>query len=156
MPPGTGDAQLSLAQLVPVQGAVIVTTPQEVALGDVRKAINMFEQVKVPLIGIVENMSYFVCDNCSARHAIFGTGGGQELASRFGSTLLGQIPLSVTIREGGDRGVPTVVGEPGSAQAEAFRIIADNVATRLSVLAMTAPALPILDMGDSRGDRFSV
>jgi ATP-binding protein involved in chromosome partitioning len=156
MPPGTGDAQLSLAQLVPVQGAVIVTTPQEVALGDVRKAINMFEQVKVPLIGIVENMSYFVCDNCSARHEIFGSGGGQELAGRFGSTLLGQIPLSVTIREGGDRGVPTVIGEPGSPQAEAFRIIADNVATRLSVLAMTAPALPILDMGDSRGDRFSV
>jgi ATP-binding protein involved in chromosome partitioning len=156
MPPGTGDAQLSLAQLVPVQGAVIVTTPQEVALGDVRKAINMFEQVKVPLVGIVENMSYFVCDNCSARHEIFGSGGGRELAARYGSTLLGQIPLSVTIREGGDRGVPTVVGEPDSPQAEAFRSIADNVATRLNVLAMTSAALPVLDMGDSRGDRFSV
>src|SRR5207344_3402696 len=83
MPPGTGDVQLSLAQLVPVTGAVLVTTPQEVALADVRKAHNMFQQVGVPVIGIVENMSYFVCSNCSERHEIFGTGGGEELASKF-------------------------------------------------------------------------
>src|SRR6185436_11112434 len=109
MPPGTGDAQLSLAQLVPVQGAVLVTTPQEVAMADVRKAINMFEQVHIPVLGIVENMSYFVCENCSTRHAIFGTGGGNELATRFNVPLLGLVPLSIGVREGGDRGVPIVV-----------------------------------------------
>src|SRR6185436_10547659 len=85
MPPGTGDAQLSLAQLVPVQGAVLVTTPQEVALGDVRKAYNMFEQVHIPVLGIVENMSYFICPNCSERHQIFGVGGGADLAKGFNS-----------------------------------------------------------------------
>jgi ATP-binding protein involved in chromosome partitioning len=110
MPPGTGDAQLSLAQLVPVQGAVLVTTPQEVAMADVRKAFNMFEQVHIPVLGIVENMSYFTCPNCSERHEIFGAGGGEELARKFRSNLLGQIPLSTGVREGGDKGVPIVVG----------------------------------------------
>jgi ATP-binding protein involved in chromosome partitioning len=156
MPPGTGDAQLSLAQLVPVQGAVLVTTPQEVALGDVRKAFNMFQQVKIPVLGVVENMSYFICDNCSTRHEIFGSGGGQELVRRFESFLLGRVPLSIGVREGGDRGVPTVIGNPDSAEAEAFREIADKVASRLSVLALTASGLPSIDMGDSRGDRFAV
>src|SRR6266496_2365357 len=94
MPPGTGDVQLSLAQLVPVQGAVLVTTPQEVAVTDVRKAINMFEQVHIPVIGIVENMSYFICNNCAAQHDIFGSGGGETLARTFHTSLLGQIPLS--------------------------------------------------------------
>src|SRR5438552_2492481 len=100
MPPGTGDAQLSLAQLVPVQGAVLVTTPQEVAMADVRKAFNMFEQVHIPVLGIVENMSYFVCPNCSERHAIFGEGGGKELVRRFNNNLLGQVPIALSIREG--------------------------------------------------------
>src|SRR5215467_11427863 len=98
MAPGTGDAQLSLAQLVPVQGAVVVTTPQEVAMADVRKALNMFEQVHIPVLGIVENMSYFVCSNCSQKHFIFGSGGGEELAERFKTPLLGQIPLETKVR----------------------------------------------------------
>src|ERR1041384_4726618 len=99
MPPGTGDAQLSLAQLVPVQGAVLVTTPQEVSLIDVRKAINMFEQVHIPVLGIVENMSYFICPNCSSKHFIFGSGGGDDLANQFKKILLGQIPLATKVRE---------------------------------------------------------
>ncbi|HJZ68583.1 MAG TPA: iron-sulfur cluster carrier protein ApbC [Blastocatellia bacterium] len=156
MPPGTGDAQLSLAQLVPVQGAVLVTTPQEVAMADVRKAFNMFEQVHIPVLGIVENMSYFVCPNCSERHEIFGVGGGERLAKRFNSSLLGQIPLSITVREGGDIGVPVVVGMPDSPQAEAFKEIADNVATQLSISASRGAGLPIIDMSDARGDRFVV
>ena len=156
MPPGTGDAQLSLAQLVPVQGAVVVTTPQEVAMADVRKAINMFEQVHIPVLGIVENMSYFVCPTCSERHDIFGSGGGVELAKQFNSNLLGQVPLSINVREGGDTGVPIVVGAPESLQAAAFRQIAHNVATQVSLLALRGGGLPVIDMSDSRGDRFAV
>lgn len=156
MPPGTGDAQLSLAQLVPVQGAVLVTTPQEVAMGDVRKAFNMFEQVHIPVLGIVENMSYFECPDCSARHAIFGEGGGQELAKRFNNNLLGQVPLSISIREGGDSGVPVVVGDPESTQGLAFIAIAENVATQLALAFLQGGSLPIIDMSDSRGDRFVV
>ena len=156
MPPGTGDAQLSLAQLVPVQGAVLVTTPQEVAMADVRKAYNMFEQVRIPVLGIVENMSYFVCPKCSERHAIFGEGGGDELTRRFNSVLLGQVPISIGIREGGDIGIPIVVGAPNGPQALAFRQIADNVATQLSLAALKGGGLPIIDMSDSRGDRFAV
>jgi ATP-binding protein involved in chromosome partitioning len=156
MPPGTGDAQLSLAQLVPVQGAVLVTTPQEVALGDVRKAYNMFEQVHIPVLGIVENMSYFVCPNCSAQHAIFGQGGGRELAARFNNQLLGQVPITISIREGSDAGIPIVVGAPDSPPALAFKQIADNVATQLSLAAQKGGGLPIIDMSDSRGDRFAV
>jgi ATP-binding protein involved in chromosome partitioning len=156
MPPGTGDAQLSLAQLVPVQGAVIVTTPQEVAMADVRKAINMFEQVHIPVLGIVENMSYFICSNCSARHAIFGTGGGEKLAGQFNTKLLGAVPLSTGVREGGDAGVPIVIGEPESLQAAAFRQIADNVASQIGLLAIQGDGLPVIDMSDNRGDRFVV
>ena len=156
MPPGTGDAQLSLAQLVPVQGAVLVTTPQEVAMADVRKAINMFDQVHIPVLGIVENMSYFVCENCETRHAIFGSGGGLELAKRFNVPLLGHVPLSVSVREGGDSGVPIIIGEPDSLQGAAFREIADNVATQVSVQAMKGAGLPVINLSDNRGDRFAV
>lgn len=156
MPPGTGDAQLSLAQLVPVQGAVLVTTPQEVALGDVRKAYNMFEQVHIPVLGIVENMSYFICPTCSEKHQIFGAGGGADLAKGFNSNLLGQVPLSINVREGGDIGIPIVVGAPDSPQAEAFKQIAQNVATQLGLLTLGGAGLPVIDMSDSRGDRFAV
>jgi ATP-binding protein involved in chromosome partitioning len=156
MPPGTGDAQLSLAQLVPVQGAVLVTTPQEVAMADVRKAFNMFEQVHIPVLGIVENMSYFVCPNCSERHAIFGEGGGKELVRRFNNNLLGQVPIALSIREGGDIGIPIVVGAPDSPHALAFKQIADNVATQVSLATLKGGGLPIIDMSDSRGDRFAV
>jgi ATP-binding protein involved in chromosome partitioning len=156
MPPGTGDAQLSLAQLVPVQGAVLVTTPQEVAMADVRKAYNMFEKVHIPVLGIVENMSYFVCPNCSQQHSIFGSGGGEELARRFNTNLLGQVPLSPSIREGGDAGVPIVIGDPESSKAKAFMQIAENVASEIALAAMKGGGLPVIDMSDSRGDQFAV
>ncbi len=152
MPPGTGDVQLSLAQLVPIQGAVLVTTPQEVAMGDVRKAFNMFEQVHIPVLGIVENMSYFICSNCTEKHHIFGSGGGEALAKKFNSKLLGQIPLSPAVREGGDIGVPIVISAPDSVQGVAFKQIAENVASQVKKAASHA-ALPIIKMG---GDRFEV
>ncbi len=132
MPPGTGDVQLSLAQLVPVQGAVVVTTPQEVAAADVRKAINMFEQVGVPLLGVVENMSYFVCSSCDTRHEIFGSGAGDALATQFGTTVLGRIPIDVRVRESGDVGTPVVLANPDSVVAAAFRDIASAVAERVA------------------------
>ena len=147
MPPGTGDAQLSLAQLVPVQGAVLVTTPQEVAMADVRKAFNMFDQVQIPVLGIVENMSFFECPNCSERHDIFGAGGGETLARRFNTTLLGQIPISVSVRESGDIGIPIVVGAPDSQQARAFVEIAEKVAAQVSIAAMKGGGLPIINIG---------
>jgi ATP-binding protein involved in chromosome partitioning len=156
MPPGTGDAQLSLAQLVPVQGAVVVTTPQEVAMADVRKAINMFDQVQIPVLGVVENMSYFICPNCSERHDIFGSGGGQELATKYRTRLLGQVPLSTIVREAGDAGVPVVIGAPDSPQAKTFLEIAEGVESELKALAKKGGGLPILDMSDSRGDAFTV
>lgn len=149
MPPGTGDAQLSLAQLVPVQGAVLVTTPQEVAMADVRKAYNMFEQVHIPVLGIVENMSYFICPNCSEKHSIFGSGGGEVLAEKFKTTLLGQVPLSAKVREAGDAGVPVVVGQKDTTQAQAFSQIADNVAAQVSIAAMKGGGLPVISIGDS-------
>ena len=125
-------------------------------MADVRKAINMFEQVHIPVLGVVENMSYFVCEQCSTRHAIFGAGGGMELAARFNLPLLGQVPLSANVREGGDAGVPIVVGEPGSLQAAAFREIADNVAAQVSLQAIKGAGLPVINMRDNRGDRFAV
>jgi ATP-binding protein involved in chromosome partitioning len=156
MPPGTGDVQLSLAQMVPVQGAVLVTTPQEVAMADVRKAINMFDQVHIPVFGVVENMSYFICPNCSEKHSIFGSGGGAELSTRFKTKLLGQIPLSTGVREGGDAGLPIIIAAPGSPQAEAILEIADNVAAQVSKAAFQEAGLPIINMGDGRGDSFTV
>jgi ATP-binding protein involved in chromosome partitioning len=147
MPPGTGDVQLSLAQLVPVSGAVLVTTPQEVALADVRKSFNMFRQVGVPIFGIVENMSYFICPNSSERIEIFGRGGGAKMARDFETHFLGEVPLSINVREGGDIGVPVVVGDPESVQAKAFRSIAETLAAHVSIAAMTSPQLPALNIG---------
>jgi ATP-binding protein involved in chromosome partitioning len=138
MPPGTGDVQLSLAQMVALAGAVLVTTPQEVSLTDVRKAYNMFEQLHVPCLGIVENMSYFICSNCSERHEIFGHGGGEALAERYGVPFLGAIPLSISVREGGDLGIPIVVGAPDSPQAKGFKQVAQNVAAQVSINAIKA------------------
>lgn len=147
MPPGTGDVQLSLAQMVSLAGAVLVTTPQEVALSDVRKAYNMFDQLHVPCLGLVENMSYFICHKCDEKHFIFGEGGGRALAERYGVPLLGTIPLSESVREGGDLGVPIVVGAPDSAQARAFKDVAGNVAAQISIGALKAnKALPVLNL----------
>jgi len=132
MPPGTGDAQLSLSQVIPLSGAVVVTTPQEVALLDVRKAIAMFRRMNVPLLGVVENMSYFLCPHCGERTTIFGEGGGQRLSEEMGVPLLGQIPLDPETREGGDEGLPIVIRKPGSLQAAAFRKLAEVVSARLA------------------------
>lgn len=136
MPPGTGDVQLSLAQLVPVQGAVLVTTPQEVALSDVRRALRMFETVNVPVLGVVENMSYFIAPDTGNRYNIFGEGGGERLAKHYGVPFLGAVPLGIEVREGGDKGVPVVIGEPSSPQSLAFRRLAEEVARQVSIEAL--------------------
>ena len=143
MPPGTGDVQLSLAQLVPVQGAVLVTTPQEVAVMDVRRALRMFETVAVPVLGVVENMSYFIAPDTGLRYNIFGEGGGQKLAEQYGVPFLGAVPLGLEVREGGDKGVPVVVSQPESVQAAAFRKVAEEVARQVSIEAMK-PELVVL------------
>src|SRR5690242_20055388 len=135
MPPGTGDAQLSLSQVVPLTGVVMVTTPQDVALLDVRKALAMFVKLNVPILGLVENMSYFAAPDTGKRYAIFGEGGGARLAEEFRVPLLGQIPLEMQTREGGDAGVPVTVGHPDSAQAEAFRSIASAAVARVQAVA---------------------
>jgi len=135
MPPGTGDAQLSLSQVVPLSGVVMVTTPQDVALLVVRKALGMFRKLNVPILGIVENMSYFIAPDTGRRYGIFGEGGGQRVAEEFGVPLLGQIPLEMETREGGDTGVPITVGRPDSAQAQAFRKIAAAAAARVEAVA---------------------
>jgi ATP-binding protein involved in chromosome partitioning len=143
MPPGTGDVQLSLAQLVPVQGAVLVTTPQDVAIADVRRALRMFETVAVPVLGIVENMSYFLAPDTGTRYNIFGQGGGQKLADTYHVPFLGAIPLGMDVREGGDNGVPVVVSHPDSPQAQGFRSVAEEVARQVSIEAMK-PELVVL------------
>jgi ATP-binding protein involved in chromosome partitioning len=120
MPPGTGDIQLTLAQRVPVSGAVIVTTPQDIALADARKGLKMFEKVSVPVLGIVENMSLHVCSSCGHVEHIFGAGGGARMAEQFGVTLLGELPLDAKIREEADGGRPTVVAAPDTARAKAY------------------------------------
>ncbi|MBK9312905.1 MAG: Mrp/NBP35 family ATP-binding protein [Acidobacteria bacterium] len=149
MPPGTGDVQLSLAQMVSIAGAVLVTTPQEVALSDVRKAYNMFDQLHVPILGIVENMSYFECPNDGEKFFIFGNGGGEALAERYDVPFLGAIPIATSIREGGDLGVPVVVSQPDSPQARSFKSIAQNVAAQVSIAAIKAnKALPVLKMNN--------
>jgi ATP-binding protein involved in chromosome partitioning len=127
MPPGTGDAQLSLVQTVNLDGAVLVTTPQDVSTGDVRRAVRMFERVKTPILGIVENMSGFDCPGCGHHLDIFGRGGGRALADDMHLPLLGEIPLDIRVRESGDSGTPTAVGAPDSPAGQAFMAIADRV-----------------------------
>lgn len=137
MPPGTGDAQLTLAQAVPMSGAVVVTTPQTVALHDARRGLKMFEQLKVPILGIAENMSYFVPPDMPEKsYDIFGSKGGENTAKELGLPLLGCVPLEIPVREGGDRGIPIVIADPESASAKALVSIAQQVAARISVLAL--------------------
>jgi ATP-binding protein involved in chromosome partitioning len=135
LPPGTGDTQLTLAQKVPVSGAVIVTTPQDIALLDARKGLKMFEKVEVPVLGIVENMSIHICSNCGHEESIFGTGGGQRMAEQYGVDLLGQLPLDIRIREETDGGKPTVVAEPEARISQIYREIARKTAAKLSLQA---------------------
>jgi ATP-binding protein involved in chromosome partitioning len=132
MPPGTGDIQLTLSQRVPVSGAVIVTTPQDIALLDARKGLKMFEKVSVPVLGVVENMSTHVCSQCGHEEHIFGAGGGARMAAEYGVELLGELPLDIHIREQADGGNPTVVAEPDSPRARAFRELARRTAARLA------------------------
>jgi ATP-binding protein involved in chromosome partitioning len=140
LPPGTGDAQLTLTQAAPLAGAVIVTTPQEVALEDVRRGVRMFEKVNVPVLGIIENMAYFVCPDCGNRHEIFAHGGGTEAARVFEVPFLGEIPISISLREGADRGIPRVVEDPESPEAVVFRTVAGELARQLSILAFPSPS----------------
>jgi ATP-binding protein involved in chromosome partitioning len=134
MPPGTGDIQLTLAQRVPVSGAVIVTTPQDIALLDARKGLKMFEKVEVRVLGVVENMSMHVCSACGHIEHVFGSGGGARMAAQYGVQLLGELPLDIRIREDADGGSPTVVAEPGSARALAYLQMARRTAARLATL----------------------
>ena len=144
LPPGTSDAQLTLAQSVPISGSVLVTTPQDVSISDVSKALAMFERMSVPVIGVVENMSAFICPHCGEATEIFGRGGGERFAREHGLELLAQVPLDITVRQGGDAGVPAVAQrEPGPA-GQAFTHLARIVAARMSVRAATAqPVLTI-------------
>jgi ATP-binding protein involved in chromosome partitioning len=134
MPPGTGDIQLTLAQRVPVSGAVIVTTPQDIALLDARKGLKMFEKVEVRVLGVVENMSMHVCAQCGHVEHVFGSGGGARMAAQYGVQLLGELPLDIRIREDADGGAPTVVAEPGSERARAYFLMARRTAARLATL----------------------
>ena len=135
LPPGTSDAQLTLAQAVPISGTVLVTTPQEVALSDVGKALSMLQRLNVPVIGVVENMSAFVCPHCGEETEIFGRGGGERFAEQHGIDFLGKVPLDITVRQGGDAGIPAVAQrEPGPA-AQALEHVARLVAARMSVRA---------------------
>ncbi len=135
LPPGTGDIQLTLCQKIPVSGAVIVTTPQDIALLDARKALKMFEKVSVPVLGIIENMAVHVCSQCGHAEHVFGAGGGERMAAQYGVPLLGSLPLDMRIREDGDGGVPTVEAAPDSDVAERYRDIARRAAALLSLRA---------------------
>jgi ATP-binding protein involved in chromosome partitioning len=141
MPPGTGDAQLSLVQACQVAGAIIVTTPQEVAIGDALRGAKMFERVNVPVIGIVENMSGFICPGCGQRHELFGTGGGQRLGEEIGVPLLGRVPLQAQLADQADQGRPIVIAQPESPAAQALAAIAEELPGRLGVRSVQLPIL---------------
>ena len=143
LPPGTGDIQLTLAQKIPVTGAVVVTTPQDIATLDAKKALKMFEKVDVPVLGLVENMAVHVCSNCGHAEHVFGEGGGAKMAAQYGVPMLGALPLDIRIREHGDSGMPVVLAEPASAVAEAYRAAARRLLAELDKrprAPMTIPA----------------
>jgi ATP-binding protein involved in chromosome partitioning len=149
MPPGTGDIQLTLAQQVPVTGAVIVTTPQDIALIDAKKGLKMFEKVNVPILGLVENMAIHVCSNCGHAEHIFGAGGAEKMAQEYGVDLLGSLPLDIRIREQTDAGRPTVVAEPDSEIARAYKAIARRVAVKIAEkakdMSLKMPTIKVLN-----------
>jgi len=139
LPPGTGDVQLSLSQLIPVTAAVMVTTPQEVAIIDVVRAIAMFQKVEIPVLGVIENMSYYRCPSCGHHDEIFAHGGGQRLANELKTEFLGEIPIDTRIRFGGDSGVPIVVSAPDSEHAIRFHGIASRVALQIAGRVLAQP-----------------
>jgi ATP-binding protein involved in chromosome partitioning len=143
MPPGTGDVALSLSQTVPVSGAVVVTTPQTVSVADSRRAIRMYQKLNIPALGLIENMSHFVCPGCNMESDIFGKGGGEALAQELSVPFLGRIPIYQPIRIGGDTGVPITVGEPQSVAARAFRGTAERLAAQLSIASYAKKAIPL-------------
>jgi ATP-binding protein involved in chromosome partitioning len=142
LPPGTGDIQLTLVQTIPLTGAVIVTTPQDVALADAKKGLVMFNKVNVPVLGIIENMSYFICSHCGEREDIFDSGGGRRTAEELGVQLLGEIPIDTNIRIGGDKGNPIVHGKPESKQAKIIQAIARQLAAQISIQYLGTPLVP--------------
>jgi ATP-binding protein involved in chromosome partitioning len=133
LPPGTGDVALSMAQSVPMAGAVVVTTPQGVAVSDVRKAVGMFKQLNIPILGVIENMSYFVCSHCDERTDIFGTGGGKTMAEELGIPFLGEVPIDTRVRSGGDEGKPIVDAAPDAPAAQALLSLSSRVAAQVSI-----------------------
>lgn len=143
MPPGTGDVALSLSQSVPTAGAILVTTPQQVSLADTRRAIAMYRKLNITPLGLIENMSYFVCPGCQKESDIFGRGGGEQLATEMGVPFLGRVPIYQPIREGSDAGVPLIVAEPDSAATRAFIGVAEQTAAQLSIASYTRPTIPL-------------
>src|SRR6202042_2065623 len=141
MPPGTGDAQLTIAQRVPLKGAVIVSTPQDIALIDAKKGIAMFKKTQVPILGVVENMSVFICPDCGHAHHIFGHGGARETAEKLEAPFLGEIPLVPSIRETSDAGTPVMIAMPDGPEAKAFLAVAEQVAIALTVADRPAPRI---------------
>ena len=146
MPPGTGDIQLTLVQTIPLTGAVIVTTPQDVALADAKKGLVMFNKVHVPVLGIVENMSYFICSHCGQRENIFDMGGGQRMAHELNVPFLGEIPIDTKVRVGGDKGDPIVHGEPNSQQGKIIQAIARQLAAQVSIQYLGTPSVPKIEI----------
>ncbi|MEE4221733.1 iron-sulfur cluster carrier protein ApbC [Pseudomonas viridiflava] len=148
MPPGTGDIQLTLAQKVPVAGAVIVTTPQDLALLDARKGVEMFRKVNIPVLGVVENMAVHICSNCGHAEHLFGEGGGEKLASQYDVELLASLPLSMLIREQTDGGKPTAIAEPESQIAMVYQELARHVGARIVLQEAASPAMPTISVSD--------
>ncbi|MGV8844816.1 MAG: iron-sulfur cluster carrier protein ApbC [Pseudomonas sp.] len=148
MPPGTGDIQLTLAQKVPVAGAVIVTTPQDLALLDAKKGVQMFRKVNIPVLGVVENMAVHICSNCGHAEHLFGEGGGEKLATQFGVDLLASMPLSMMIREQADGGTPTVIAEPECQISMVYQELARRVGARIQLQGTTATAMPTIKVSE--------
>lgn len=144
MPPGTGDIALSLSQTVPVAGSVVVTTPQIVSVADTRRAVRMYQKLNIPTLGLIENMSHFVCPSCRHESDIFGKGGGETLAEELSVPFLGRIPIYEPIRIGGDTGVPITIGEKNSPAAESFRRVAERLAAQLSIASYKKTAIPLM------------
>lgn len=148
MPPGTGDIQITLAQKVPVTGAVIVTTPQDIALLDAKKGIEMFRKVSVPVLGVVENMALHICSNCGHEEHVFGAGGGERIAREYQTELLGSLPLDLSIREQADAGKPSLVANPDSAISQIYRAIARKLAANLWQLNLASSSMPEIEITD--------
>ena len=143
LPPGTGDVSLSLSQTVPVAGAIVVTTPQQVSLADSRRAVAMYKKLNIQPLGIVENMSYFACPACGHESDIFGHGGGERMAADLGVPFLGRVPIYQPIREGSDKGVPLLIGDPDSPAAHAFVEVAERAAAQVSIASYSRPTIPL-------------